>query len=106
MLAMLHTEDGVLGMGGSVGSAIDRLDRIVLDHFFQRRIRLFALRPPGHVGTAVGEQIADRDQGHVGMVLQIERQTELADAIGWSFGGPLGWSTRDRQRFQVFRRVA
>ena len=81
VLAVLHAEDGVLGVGRSVGGAEDGLDRIVLDHLFQRRVRLFAFRLSGHVGTAVREQIADRDQFDVGMILEVERQTELADAV-------------------------
>ena len=59
----------------------DGFDRIVLDHLFQRRERLFALRLAGHVRTAIRRQIADRGQFGVGMVLEVERQTELADAV-------------------------
>jgi hypothetical protein len=81
VLAVLEHLDAVLGMAGCVGRHEDRLDRVVLDQLFERRVRLLAATGPGQRGAALGEQVADGDDGDVGMVLEAERGAELADAI-------------------------
>jgi len=81
VLAVPEAEDGVLGVRRRVGGAIDRLDRVVLHHLFQRRIGLPALRQPRHLLAAIREQVADRDQLDVGVMLEAEGQAELADAV-------------------------
>jgi len=63
-----------------VGGDEDGLDAIVLEHFLQRRIGLGAPRLLRHVGTTVGKQVADGDDFHVGMILQVKLNGELAEA--------------------------
>jgi hypothetical protein len=81
MFTVLHTEDGVLGMGRSVRGAIDGLDGIVLDHLLQRWVGLRTFRLQRHIGATIRKQITDRNQFDVGMILKLEFKAELAQAM-------------------------
>jgi hypothetical protein len=81
MLAVLHTKDSVLCMGRSVRGTKNGLDGIVLDHLFQGWVRLFTFRLLGHFGAPVAEQITDRNQLDVGMMLEAELQAELTNTM-------------------------
>ena len=72
VLAVLQHLDAMPGVAGRVGRHEDRLDRVVLDHLFQRRIRLLAAARLGQPGAAVGNQIADGHDLDVRMVLKAE----------------------------------
>ena len=81
VLAVLEDIDRLPGVAGGVGGQEDRLDLVVLDHFLQRRIGLFAAADLGQFGAAIGKQVADGNHLDVGMVLETEGGAETAGAV-------------------------
>jgi hypothetical protein len=81
VLAVTEHLDAVATVTGGVGGHEDRFDRVVFDHFFQRRIGLVALAHFGQRPAAVRKQIADRHHLGVRVILQRKRRAEFADAI-------------------------
>lgn len=66
---------------GRVGGNEHGLDLIVLDHLFEGWICLLAAAGLGHGGAAVGDQVGDGHDFHVGVILETERLPELAKSV-------------------------
>ena len=66
MFAVFQHFDAMLGVIRRIGGDEDRFDLVVLDHLFQRRIRLRATPALASSGAAVGDQIADGDDSTLG----------------------------------------
>ena len=64
-----------------IGSAEHRLDPVVLDQLFERRICLLTTACLGQVGAPIGKQIADGHDFHVRVILETERGAETAHAV-------------------------
>ena len=81
VLAVLEHLDAVPGMARRVGRDEHRLNAVVLHEFLERRIGLRTAGRLGEIGAAVGEQVADRDDLDVRVVLKAEGRGELAEAV-------------------------
>ena len=81
VLAVLENVDAVPGVAGGIGRHENRLDRVVLDHVFERRIGLRAAAGLRQRPAAVGKQVADGRHRDVGMILEAELGAELAGAV-------------------------
>ena len=80
VLAVLQHLDAMPGVTGRIGGDKHGFDLVVFDQFFERGIGLLTAACLGQGGAAVGEQVADSHDFHVGMVLETERGPELAHA--------------------------
>ena len=77
VLAVLEHLDAVPGVAGSIGRHEHGLDAVVLDHFLERGIGLLAPGSLGQPGATIGNQVADRHDLDVRVVLEAERRAEL-----------------------------
>jgi hypothetical protein len=81
MLAVVEHFDAVLRVVGGVGRYEDRLDCPVLDQLLQRVIGLVAAAGLHQAVSPLGDQVADRDDLDVRMVLEAEVGAEPAHAV-------------------------
>ena len=68
-------------MARRVGRDEDRFDAVVFDEFFERRIGLRAATRFGQLGAAIWNQIADRHDFDIRMILKTKRGAEFANTI-------------------------
>src|SRR4051812_42143148 len=64
-----------------IGGDEDGFDFVILDHLFERWIRLAAARFLRQAVAALGNEITDGDDLHIGMILKAEGGGELAHAV-------------------------
>ncbi len=81
VLAVVEHLDAMPRVAGGVGGHEDRLDLRVFDQLFERVIRLAASAGLHQAVSPLGDQVADRDDLDVGMVLETELGPELAHAV-------------------------
>src|SRR5690349_25145668 len=81
MFSVLEHLDTMSRVARCVGRNKYRLDAIVLNQLFERRIRFRTTADLRQFLTAVREQIAYCDDVDVWMVLETKLRTELADAV-------------------------
>ena len=81
MFTALEDLDAVVGVTRCVGCHKDGFDRIVLDQLFERFIRLFATAVRGQPGTTIREQVADRDDLDVRVILKTKCGAKMAKAV-------------------------
>jgi len=81
VLAVLKHFDTMADVARRISRHPDRLNRIILDKLFERRIRLGTTACLGQLRATVGDQITHGDNLDIGMILKTERRPEFAQAI-------------------------
>ena len=81
MLPMLERLDAMPRMARRVSRDEHRFYPVVLDQFLQRRVRFLAATGLRQPGATIRNQIADRDDLHIRMILKTKGRAESAHAI-------------------------